>query len=354
MIHSEAQVDDLLEALEIRFLANRHKNLQFALLTDFPDANQESLPGEDELLQTARARTEALNLKYAHPGNDLFFLFHRPRKWNPKQNKWMGHERKRGKLHDLNMLIRTGQRDAFQLIVGDEAAYAHTRYIITLDGDTTLPMESAWKMIGCMAHPLNQAVYNPRKQRVTGGYSILQPRVNITLSSSNRSLYASAYGNGQGIDPYTRASSDVYQDLFNEGSFIGKGIYDIDAFEKACCFPENRILSHDLLEGSYARAGLISDVILYEEYPARYEADIRRRHRWIRGDWQIAAWVLPFVPGPDGRYRRNPLSALSRWKILDNLRRSLVPAALTLLLILGWTSLYNSWFWTLTVVAILF
>ena len=354
LIQAEQQVDELLEALEIRFLANRHQNLQFALLTDYPDAYMENLPGEDTLLQAAKVKTEALNLKYGSTGNELFFLFHRPRKWNPREKKWMGYERKRGKLQELNALIKGRGKEAFQLIVGQESVYTRVRYIITLDGDTMLPMESAWKMIGCLAHPLNQAVYNERKLRVTEGYSILQPRVDVALSSSGQSLYASAYGNGQGIDPYTRASSDVYQDLFNEGSFIGKGIYDIDAFEKACHFPENRILSHDLLEGSYARSGLISDVILYEEYPARYEADIKRRHRWIRGDWQIAAWIFPFVPGPHGRYSRNPLSALSRWKILDNLRRSLVPAALTLLLVLGWTLLYNSWFWTLTVTAVLF
>ena len=355
MMHTEEQVDRLLEALEIRFLANRHRNLQFALLTDFPDAAEETLPGEDALLRAAKAKTEELNLKYGSAGNELFFLFHRPRKWNPREKKWMGYERKRGKLQELNALIKGNDKNAFQLIVGKESVYTKVRYIITLDGDTTLPMESAWKMIGCLAHPLNHAVYSERKQRVVMGYGILQPRVAVSLTAASGSLYASAYGNGQGIDPYTRASSDVYQDVFEEGSFIGKGIYDIDAFERACSrFPENRILSHDLLEGSYARSGLMSDVILYEEYPARYEADIKRRHRWIRGDWQIAAWVLPFVPGPDGRYTRNPLSALSRWKILDNLRRSLVPAALTLLLVLGWTALYNSWFWTLSVVAVLF
>ncbi len=240
------------------------------------------------------------------------------------------------------------------MIVGEESVYSSVRYIITLDGDTSLPMESAWRLIGTMAHPLNHAVYNERKQRVVAGHGILQPRVAVSLTAANSSLYASAYGQGEGIDPYTRASSDVYQDIFDEGSFIGKGIYDIDAFEKACSrFPENRILSHDLLEGCYARSGLVSDVILYEEYPARYEADMNRRHRWIRGDWQIAAWLFPFVPGVNG-YVRNTLPVLSRWKILDNLRRSLVPLSLTLLLVLGWTLLANSWFWTLAVVAILF
>ena len=187
------------------------------------------------------------------------------------------------------------------------------------------------------------------------GYGILQPRVAVSLPGTNRSRYARLFGSEPGIDPYTRAVSDVYQDLFHEGSFIGKGIYDVDAFERALKgrFPENRILSHDLVEGCYARAGLLSDVQLYEEYPSRYSADVSRRHRWIRGDWQIARWLLPGVPGPGGRRQKNPLSGLSRWKIFDNLRRSLVPSALTLLLLLGWTVLSPAWLWTLAVIGII-
>ena len=190
---------------------------------------------------------------------------------------------------------------------------------------------------------------------MTEGYGILQPRVSISLPGANRSWYARLHGGDPGIDPYTRAVSDVYQDVFGEGSFIGKGIYDVDAFERALDgrFPENRILSHDLLEGCYARSGLLSDVQLYEEYPSTYGADISRRHRWIRGDWQLAGWLLPLVPGPGKRRLRNPLSMLSQWKLFDNLRRSLVPAALTLLLLLGWTVLPHAWLWTLAVIAIL-
>ncbi len=205
-----------------------------------------------------------------------------------------------------------------------------------------------------MAHPLNRARYDPDQLRVVEGYGILQPRVAASLPGTSRSRYARLFGSEPGIDPYTRAVSDVYQDLFHEGSFIGKGIYDVDAFEQALNgrFPENRILSHDLLEGCYARAGLLSDVQLYEEYPSRYSADVSRRHRWIRGDWQLLRWVLPGAPGPDGRVQHNPLSGLSRWKIFDNLRRSLTPSALVLLLILGWTVLPAAWFWTLAVVAI--
>ena len=209
------------------------------------------------------------------------------------------------------------------------------KYVITLDTDTQLPRDAAWQFVGAMAHPLNRARYDEDKQRVCEGYGILQPRVAVSLPGMNRSRYAAMCGSEPGIDPYTRAVSDVYQDLFGEGSFIGKGIYEVDAFERTLKgrFPENRILSHDLLEGCYVRSGLLSDVMLYEEYPSRYNADVSRRHRWIRGDWQLVRWLLPSVPGPDARLQKNPLSELSQWKIFDNLRRSLVPAALTLLLL---------------------
>ncbi len=272
----------------------------------------------------------------------------------------MGYERKRGKLADLNRCLRGGARERFSLVVGDTAVLASVKYVITLDTDTLLPRDSARQFVAAMAHPLNRARFDARgetggRQRVTEGYGILQPRVSISLPGANRSRYARLHGGEPGIDPYTRAVSDVYQDLFGEGSFIGKGIYDVDAFERALGdrLPENRILSHDLLEGCYARSGLLSDVELYEDYPATYAADMSRRHRWVRGDWQLAGWLLPRVPGPGKTRTRNPLSALSLWKLFDNLRRSLFPAALTLLLLLGWTVLPDAWLWTSVAVAIL-
>ncbi len=229
------------------------------------------------------------------------------------------------------------------------------KYVITLDTDTQLPRDAAHELVGAMMHPLNRAHYDAQQQRVTAGYGILQPRVAVSLPGANRSRYARLYGSDAGIDPYTQAVSDVYQDGFQEGSFIGKGIYEVDAFEQAVNgrFPENRILSHDLLEGCYARSGLLSDVQLYEDYPACYSADVNRRYRWIRGDWQIAQWLLPQVPGLDGALRKNPLSALSRWKLADNLRRSLAPAALTLLFVLGWTVMESPGFWTVAILGIL-
>jgi cyclic beta-1,2-glucan synthetase len=363
MLTSASGVEDLVEALEVRFLANRDERLHFGLLTDFRDARQESLPEDDALVILAGTRIGELNAKYGGDGTrirgDLFFLFHRPRRWNPEDRLWMGYERKRGKLAELNALLRGGTGNGFALVVGDRALLSSVKYVLTLDTDTQLPRDAARQFVGTMAHPLNRPAYDAAKRRVTAGYGILQPRVAIGLPATNRSRYARLYGGEPGIDPYTRAVSDVYQDVFGEGSFIGKGIYDVDAFEQALGgrFPENRVLSHDLLEGCYARAGLLSDVHLYEDYPIRYSADVSRRYRWIRGDWQLAGWLRRRVPGAtvgaDNRRQKNPLSMLSQWKLFDNLRRSLVPAALTLLLLSGWTLLAPAWLWTLAAIAIM-
>ncbi len=377
MLTSVRNIENLVEALEVRFLANRDAHLHFGLLTDFPDASEESLPGDKRLLQVAEARINELNRKYGpgeqRSGTDsdngngaragsaveasVFYLFHRPRCWNAEAQIWMGRERKRGKLADLNSLLRGAcPSDRFALIVGATASLSQVKYVITLDTDTQLPRDAARQFVGAMAHPLNAPRFDEfgkdtSREVVTSGYGILQPRVSVSLPGTNRSRYARLYGGEPGIDQYTRTVSDVYQDVFDEGSFIGKGIYDVDAFERALKgrFPPNRILSHDLLEGCYARAGLLSDAELYEEFPARYRADVARRRRWIRGDWQLAGWLRRRVRGPDGRREANPLSMLSQWKIFDNLRRSLVPAALTLLLLLGWTLLLPAWLWTAVV-----
>ena len=355
IIGSLANIDDLLEALEVRFLANRDVNLYYALLTDFSDACTETLPEDELLLQIAKQKIIDLNKKYDRLNLDTFFLFHRPRKWNPHDKIWMGYERKRGKLAEFNKLLMGTGNEFFSLIVGDQETYLGVNYVITLDTDTQLPRDTAWKMVATMAHPLNHAWYNARKGRVTEGYAILQPRVSNSLPVSNSSIYARIHGNEPGTDPYTRATSDVYQDLFNEGSFIGKGIYDVKAFELALenKLPANRILSHDLLEGCYGRSALISDVQLYEEYPSKYLTDMNRRYRWIRGDWQIAIWILPFVPAVPKGFTRNPITLFSRWKIFDNIRRSLVPISLFILFIFGWLFSPVPWFWTLAVTLII-
>ena len=357
MLASEAYIEELIEGLEIRYLANREENLHFALLTDFMDAGAATMPGDDELVALVKKRIEELNEKYTSPESNTFYLFHRPRTWNRREKKWMGYERKRGKLFALNAFLRARGRNDFSLVVGDKDILTNIKYVITLDSDTQLPRESVWKFVGTMAHPLNLPVYDPTKKRVTIGYGILQPRVEPSMPKTSVSLYLRMQGNLSGIDPYTKASSDVYQDLFGEGSFIGKGIYDVDVFEQVLDgrFPENRILSHDLLEGCHVRSGLISDVHLYEESPSKYKTDMERHHRWIRGDWQIAAWLLPLVRDGKGHLMKNRLSGLSKWKIFDNLRRSVTPLALTLLLLVGWCFLTLSWFWTsvVTVVVLL-
>ena len=328
-------VDHLIETLEIHHLADRDRHLHFALLTDFRDAPQAVMPGDELLLGRARTGIELLNEKYSPGERDRFFLLHRPRRWNAGEDRWMGYERKRGKLEEFNALLRGGAQDCFSEIVGATAIFPLIKYVITLDTDTQLPRDAARHLVGTMAHPLNHPVFAAGRGIVTEGYGILQPRVGVSLPGARRSWFVRLFAGDVGIDPYTREVSDVYQDVFQEGSFIGKGIYDVDAFQRAMDgrIPENTVLSHDLLEASHARSALVSDVEFYEEYPSRYNVDVDRRHRWIRGDWQIFQWLLSRVPGSGPKRVANPLSVLSQWKILDNLRRSLVPIALMLLLL---------------------
>jgi len=328
--HDPAAVESLVEALEVRFLGNRDDSLHFALLTDFNDASQEHCDDDALLLKVAREQIELLNQRYPRENGDTFFLFHRPRRWNPGEELWMGYERKRGKLAELNKLLREKKKtnfSLFSLIVGNTEILTQIKYVITLDTDTQLPRESAQECIGAMAHPLNRPRYDKTLKRVVEGYGILQPRIAEALPTRGPTRYAKLCGGDFCIDPYTRTVSNVYQDLFDEGSFIGKGIYDVDIFQQVLeqRFPENHILSHDLIEGCYLRSGLLSDVPLYEQFPGSYLADASRRIRWIRGDWQLTGWLF-----------LARLSALSRWKLFDNLRRSLVPLALLVLLGLGW------------------
>lgn len=349
LVYANANIDQLLAALELRFLANQDLNLRFCLVTDFTDAPAETMPGDQELLAHLRAGIQALNVRYQHLDADYFMLLHRPRSWNPHDKVWMGYERKRGKLTDLNNLLWHGIDTAFSTTIGDLSDFS-VKYVITLDTDTELPRDAARKIVGTMAHPLNQPQFSEDGASIVAGYGVLQPSVTVCQPGTEPSLYEMLYGGEAGIDPYTRSVSNVYQDLFGEGSFIGKGIYDVEAFSRIMeqRIPDNRVLSHDLLEGCYIRSGLLSDVCLYEKYPSTYEADMRRRFRWIRGDWQIASWILSTVPGLNRHTPRpkNTLSVLSRWKILDNLRRSLAAPALTILLIAGWAVTDLAWRWT--------
>ena len=342
LIGSIDEIENLLEALEIRYLGNQDPNLFFALLTDFRDATERVMSADAALIAHARSGIEALNAAYQTDRPCIFYLFHRQREWNSIDQVWMGYERKRGKLEQFNTLLRDGDinnvnQTAFTDIVGDQTILKTFKYVITLDTDTQLPRDSAKQLIGNMAHSLNKPIFDAKIGRVTHGYAILQPRTSISLVSASQTHFTKLYAGEVGIDPYTREVSDVYQDVFAEGSFVGKGIYDIDAFRQAADgrFPNNLILSHDLLESGYARSALVTDVDLIEEHPASYTMDISRRHRWIRGDWQLLSWLLPRVPSAANKLA-NPLSALFKWKVLDNLRRSLVPIILTLLLIASW------------------
>jgi cellobiose phosphorylase len=356
-------VDDLLEAMEIRYLGNRDPNLFFALLTDFRDAPEQTLPEDEALLAHARAAVQTLNATYRDDRPCIFYLFHRPRLWNPYERVWMGYERKRGKLEQFNARLRGEAQTAFSDIVGDQSLLASIQYVITLDTDTQLPRDAARTLVGNLAHPLNRPVYDAAKGRIVEGYAILQPRASISLTSAGQSRFTKLFAGDSGLDPYTREVSDVYQDVFGEGSFIGKGIYDVDAFRQAVDgrFPENLILSHDLLESGYARSALVTDVDLIEEHPASYTIEASRRHRWIRGDWQLAGWLLPRVPAPPrmngakAKRQANPLSALSWWKLFDNLRRSLVAPSLLALLAGGWLlGPGPMWVWTLLVATVVF
>jgi cyclic beta-1,2-glucan synthetase len=324
------------EKLEIRYLANNEANLIFALYSDYKDAPAAHSEADAELLQAAVERIEALNRRH---GGGRFFLLHRERKWCESEQKFIGWERKRGKLEELNDLISgTRPPHADRLVhVGDGDRLAGVRFVITLDSDTHLPHGTARRMIETLAHPLNRAQLDAAG-RVRSGYTIIQPRVSPSLPSASGSPFSRLFSDPVGIDPYTNAVSDVYQDLAGEGSYHGKGIYEVRTFSRVLSgrFPEAWLLSHDLIEGAHVRVGLASDIELFDEFPQDYLTYIKRQHRWIRGDWQILDWVLPRVPRPGGGRGPNPLSPFDRWKILDNLRRSALPAASVALLTASW------------------
>jgi cyclic beta-1,2-glucan synthetase len=339
---------ELLERLETHYLANPDAQLRFGLLTDFTDAPAETMPDDGEILRAALDGVKELNRRYSPEGEPLFFLFHRRRGWNPSQGCWMGWERKRGKLLEFNRLLRGDRSTTYAVCSSHPSTLPKIRFIITLDSDTRLPREAARRLVGTLAHPLNRARFDPERGRVVAGHGVLQPRISYHVDAAHRSLLTRIWAASAGVDPYAMAVSDTYQDLFGTGTFTGKGIYDVDAFEKATgpAFPDNHILSHDLIEGSYARCGLVTDIELFDDFPSRYHAYARREHRWVRGDWQLLPWMGRTVPGPRGR-GANPLPLLERWKIFDNLRRSLVPPSLVLLLVLGWTVLPGSaWLWS--------
>jgi cyclic beta-1,2-glucan synthetase len=343
LLTSRADIEESVERLQAHFLANPSGYLHFALLTDWKDAPHEDVPGDEELVTELGEEIVRLNERYGSPpgGGERFTVLHRRRLWNEKEGKWIGWERKRGKLHELNRLLRGATDTTFISINGRPPSVpAGVRYVITLDADTRLPRTTAYRLVGAMAHPLNRPRLDPEMGRVVQGYGILQPRIVPSLPTGPESTAFQRIVSGPGgVDPYAGAISDVYQDLFGEGSYTGKGIYDVDAFEAALegRVPENALLSHDLFEGVFARSGLVTDVELFEEFPTHYEYAVRRRHRWVRGDWQLLPWILGHSGYAGVTQQRTGIPAHGRWKMLDNLRRSLKSPSLFLLAVAAWT-----------------
>src|SRR5438093_1703144 len=334
MLLTPDSIRDEIEKLEVRYLANPLPNLYFSLLADFTDAEEPEMPEDDDLLGLAIKGIEQLN---AHHGNDAFILFSRPRVWCETESRWIGWERKRGKLEELNRFLNGEDIGHF---VHAGTAPPAIRYVITLDADAQLPHGSARRLVETIAHPLNKVQLTEDERNLARGYTIIQPRVSITLPSATATRFTRLFTDARGSDPYCQAVSDVYQDVFGEAIYHGKGIYDVQAFHKILTgrFPDERLLSHDLIEGVHVGVGLATDVELFEQFPYDYTSYSKRQHRWIRGDWQIASWVLPRVP--DGQQQRrapNLLSLIDRWKILDNLRRSLLAPASLLFLMCSWS-----------------
>ncbi len=346
-------VDELIERLEVHYLSNPAGAVHFALLSDWGDSSAESVPGDSDLLAAATDGVARLNARYpSTSGGDRFLLLHRRRLWNAAQERWMGWERKRGKLHELNRLLRGSTETTF-IEAGGQSLPGDVRFVVTLDSDTRLPRDAVHRLVGKMAHALNRPRIDPAEGRVVEGYGVLQPRVTASLPvGAEGSLFQRIFSANSGIDPYSSAVSDVYQDLFGEGSYSGKGIYDIDTFETALAgrVPDNAMLSHDLFEGVFARSGLVTDIEVVEEFPARYDVAAARHHRWARGDWQLLPWVLGLFKGPRG----GDVPAIGFWKMFDNLRRTLSPAAAVVALLAGWTlPLPGALAWTVFVLLVL-
>jgi len=342
MLTSLLSIEQQIERLEVHHLASPDDDLCFALLSDWTDAATEHAPGDDELLGACAAGIARLNRRHGPaPGGERFLLLHRRRVWNEGEGKWIGWERKRGKLHELDRWLRGATDTTFLARGGHPTAPTGVRYVITLDADTRLPLGAARRLVGKMAHPLNRPSIDRSSGRVVEGHAVLQPRITPSLPAAGEgSLFLRVFAGPCGIDPYAAAVSDVYQDLLGEGSYTGKGIYDVDAFEKALAgrVPESSVLSHDLLEGIFARAGLVSDVDLVEDFPTRYDVAAARQHRWARGDWQLLPWILGRGRDQTGDRQRAAIPLVGRWKMLDNLRRTLVAPASFLVLLVGWCS----------------
>lgn len=338
LLGSIEEIDSLLTRIERHYLSNSDPALQFVLLTDYLDAVEASAPTDGQFLEHVRDGIKSLNDKYRDSGNTPFHLLHRERQYNPNEGCWMGWERKRGKLDQFNHFLCDEKSTAFTIREGDSLALRNIRFVITLDSDTQLSRGMAARLIGTLAHPLNRAVFDEETGKIIAGYSIIQPRIEIAPTRADSSWFSRLASGDRVIDIYSQAVSNVYQDLFGSGIFVGKGIYDVSAFRRCLdnCIPENTVLSHDLFEGIKTRVALASDIVLYEEFPTHYLAFVRRLHRWIRGDWQLIPWLGRRVRKSDNSYQDNDINLIERWKIVDNLRRSMLAPALLVWLLAGW------------------
>ncbi|KDR95267.1 Cellobiose phosphorylase [Peptoclostridium litorale DSM 5388] len=357
ILSNKKRASEIIDSIETNYIANREENLYFALLGEPKDANEMTLEDDKQTIEYVEKRIKRLNKKYSK-GEDIFFYFQRKRIFNKSQSKWMGWERKRGSITELNKFLM-GEHDTTHINISrsSRSLVKNIKYIIVLDADTVLPLGAAKKLIGTISHPLNKPFFDEKLGRVVEGYGLIQPNIGINLKGVNITSFSSVYSGHAGVDPYSCPSSNVYQDLFGKGTFVGKGIYDLEVFHSilSALLPENRILSHDLLEGNFVSTGLASDIELFDDYPLKYTSYIMRLHRWIRGDWQIAKWIMPSIRDELGRKVKNPLSTVSKWKIFDNLRRSLIEVSLFSILVLGFTVLPGDWrIWTFLVLGEIF
>ena len=342
LLPNKTRVNEIIENLETHYLSNRETNLYFALIGAFKDSNTEE-PADLEIIDSAMSGIKTLNMRYAKDGTDIFYYFHRKSKFNPENNKWIGWERKRGALIEFNDFLLGSKKTSFYYCSNHIKDFSDIKYVITLDSDTVLPIGMARMMVGTMAHPLNKPIIAPERGIVVEGYGLLQPRVDSDSESSGKSLFSKIFTGQIGIDPYSNAISDLYQDMFGEGIYTGKGIYDLKVFQKVLknVIPENTVLSHDLYEGSYVRTALVTNLKLVESYPTKYSSVSARLYRWSRGDWQLMPFLFGKIPGRDGKIK-NPISLLSKWKIFDNLRRTAIFPALMILVALGLSILPGS------------
>ncbi|MCX7884594.1 MAG: carbohydrate-binding protein [Caloramator sp.] len=336
ILSDEKRTLELIENLEVTYIANGGENIYFSIVGDLKDSNTETTETDKKIVDLSLKKIRELNKRYSK-GKDIFYIFIRKRIFNPYEGKWMGYERKRGAIVEFNNLLTGNSNTSYSVISGDINNLKDVKYIITLDADTIMPIDTAKKLIGTISHPLNAAEYDDKNNIVTDGYGIIQPRIGINIESIGKSKFTCIFANNAGIDPYSSAMSDIYQNLFKEGSFTGKGIYDLHMYKKCLTdsIPDNMVLSHDLLEGCYLRCGLASDIEFIDSFPEKYSSYTMRLHRWTRGDWQIIQWLFKYIKNKNNEKVKNPLSTLSKLKIMNNMRRSLVPVSLMFFILFG-------------------